>query len=135
MHFLRAMYSGQPKIHGYKINPGIRSAPITYSDIMESWSGIKIIFLDREGYPEKLFIYPEEPMLISFYEDHNGKPIDLNQDSGIHLDPLQSMVTFANKKCTVRYNGSTLDYALVFSGHIGDQRISNMLPDDYNPGD
>lgn len=135
MHFLRALYSGQPKIHGFEINPGVKSAPITYSDIMDSWSGIKIIFLDQEGYPGKLIIYPEKPMLISYYEDHTGKPIDLNLDSGIHLDPQQSMVTFANKKCTVRYNGSTLDYSLIFSGHIGDQRISNMLPDDYNPGD
>ena len=135
MHFLRALYSGQPKIQGYDINPGITIAPTTYSNIMDSWSGIKIIFLDQEGYPEKLMIYPEKPMLISFYQDHTGKPIDLNLDSGIHLDPLQSMVTFANKKCTIRNNGSTLDYSLVFSGEIGDQRISHMLPDDYNPGD
>jgi hypothetical protein len=135
MHFLRALYSDQLKAHGYEINPGIKSAPITYSQIMDSWSGIKIFFLDQEGYQEKLMIYPEEPMMISFYKDYTGKPIDLNRDSGDHLDPLQSMVKFANKKCIVRYNGSTLDYSLIFSGHIGDQRISNMLPDDFMPDD
>lgn len=135
MHFLRALYSGQLKLHGYDINPGIKSAPITYSQIMESSSGIKIIFLDQEGYPEKLMIYPEKPMMISFFKDNTGKPVDLNRDGGIHLDPLQSMVKFANKKCIVRYNGSTLDYSLIFSGYIGDQRISNMLPDDFMPDD
>lgn len=135
MHFLRALYAGQLKAQGYEIDPGIRSAPITYSRIMDSSSGIKIFFLDQEGYPEKLMIYPEKPMVISFYKDYTGKPVDLNRDSGIHLDPIQSMVNFANKKCMVRYNGSTLDYSLLFSGYIGDQRISNMLPDNYNPGD
>ena len=135
MHFLRALYSGQLKVHGYEINPGIKSAPITYSRIMDSRSGIKIFFLDQEGYPEKLMVYPEKPMMISFYKDYTGKPVDLNLDSGDHLDPLQTMVRFANKKCMVRYNGSTLDYSLIFSGHIGDQRISNMLPDDFMPDD
>jgi hypothetical protein len=135
MHFLRALYSGQMKVHGYEINPGIKSAPITYSQIMDSRSGIKIFFLDQEGYPEKLMIYPELPMVISFFKDYTGKPVNLNQDSGTHLDPLQSMVKFANKKCIVRYNGTTLDYSLIFSGHIGDQRISNMLPDDFMPYD
>jgi hypothetical protein len=135
MHFLRALYSGQMKVHGYEINPGIKSAPITYSQIMDSRSGIKIFFLDQEGYPEKLMIYPELPMVISFFKDYTGKPVNLNQDSGTHLDPLQSMVKFANKKCIVRYNGTTLDYSLIFSGHIGDQRISNMLPDDFMPND
>ncbi len=135
MHFLRALYSGQLKVHGYEINPGIKSAPITYSQIMDFRSGIKIFFLDQEGYPEKLMIYPELPMVISFFKDYTGKPVNLNQDSGTHLDPLQSMVKFANKKCIVRYNGTTLDYSLIFSGHIGDQRISNMLPDDFMPND
>ncbi len=135
MHFLRALYSGQLKVHGYEINPGIKSAPITYSQIMDSRSGIKIFFLDQEGYPEKLMIYPELPMVISFFKDYTGKPVNLNQDSGTHLDPLLSMVKFANKKCIVRYNGTTLDYSLIFSGHIGDQRISNMLPDDFMPND
>ena len=135
MHFLRALYSGQLKVHGYKINPGIKSAPITYSQIMDSRSGIKIFFLDQEGYPEKLMIYPELPMVISFFKDYTGKPVNLNQDSGTHLDPIQSMVKFANKKCIVRYNGTTLDYSFIFSGHIGDQRISNMLPDDFMPYD
>jgi hypothetical protein len=135
MHFLRALYSGQMKVHGYEINPGIKSAPITYSQIMDSRSGIKIFFLDQEGYPEKLMIYPELPMVISFFKDYTGKPVNLNQDSGTHLDPIQSMVKFANKKCIVRYNGTTLDYSLIFSGHIGDQRISNMLPDDFMPYD
>jgi len=87
------------------------------------------------GYPEKLMVYPEQPMVISFFKDYTGKPVDLSLDSGSHLDPLQSMVKFANKKCIVRYNGSTLDYSLIFSGHIGDQRISNMLPDDFMPDD
>jgi len=135
MHFLRALQSGQLRVQGYKINPGVKLAPITYSQIMDSQPGIKIIFLDQEGYPEKLMIYPDTPMVISFFKDYTGKPVDLNRDSGDHLEPLQSMVKFANKKCIVRYNGSTLDYSLIFSGHIGDQRISNMLPDDYNPGD
>ena len=135
MHFLRALYSGQLKAHGYEINPGIKSAPITSLQIMDSWSGIKIFFLDQEGYQEKLMIYPEESMIISFYKDYTGKPVDLNRDSGDHLDPLQSMVKFANKECIVRYNGSTLDYSLIFSGHIGDQRISNMLPDDFMSND
>jgi hypothetical protein len=133
MHFLRALYSGQLKVHGYKIYPGIKSVSINNSRILDSRSGIKILFLDQEGYPEKLMIYPEQPMVISFYKDNTGKPVDLNRDSGIYLDPQQSMVKFAGKKCTVRYNGSTLDYSLVFSGHMGDQRISNMLPDDFMP--
>jgi len=135
MHFLRALQSGQLRVQGYKINPGVKLAPITYSQIMDSQPGIKIIFLDQEGYPEKLMIYPDTPMVISFFKDYTGKPVDLNRDIGDHLDPLQSMVKFANKKCMVRYNGSTLDYSLIFSGHIGDQRISNMLPDDFMPYD
>jgi len=135
MHFLRALYSGQLRVQGYEINPGIKYAPITYSQIMDSQPGIKIFFLDQEGYPEKLMIYPETAMVISFFKDYTGKPVDLNRDIGDHLDPLQSMVKFANKKCMVRYNGSTLDYSLIFSGYIGDQRISNMLPDDFMPYD
>jgi hypothetical protein len=39
-----------------------------------------------------------------------------------------------NKKhVLVGYNGTTFDYALIFSGDIGGQRISIMLPDDFTP--
>jgi hypothetical protein len=133
MHFLRALYSGKLKTQGYEINPGIKWIPLTYSGIMKTSSGINIIFLDQEGLPDKMLLYPERPMQILFFKDHTGKPVDLNLESGFHLEPLQSRVRFANKRCTVRKNGTTLDYSMVFSGYISDQRISNMLPVDYEP--
>jgi hypothetical protein len=135
MHFLRALYSGKLKTHGYEINPGSKWIPVTYSGIMNTSSGINILFLDQEGLPEKMLVYPEKPMQISFFEDQFGNPVDLNMDSGFNLDPRQSMIRFVNKRCTVRKNGTTLDYSMIFSGHMGDQRISSMLPDDYEPQD
>ena len=133
MHFLRALYSGKLKTHGYEINPGFKWIPVTYSGIMKTSSGINILFLDQKGMPEKMLLYPESPMQISFFKDYRGEAIDLNLDSGFQMDPVQSRIRFTDKMCTVRYNGTTLDYSMVFSGYISEQRIANMLPDDYEP--
>jgi hypothetical protein len=134
MHFLRSLYLGNPKKHGYDIKPDFYLAPINGNRDLQ-WPGIELIFLDPLGYPDKLLTYPEKPMMIEFVKDYSGKPVNLNQDSGIDLIHHQSKLTFGSKKCTVRYNGTTYDYSLIFSGYIGEQRISMLLPDDFVPGE
>jgi hypothetical protein len=133
MHFLRALYSDQLKSYGYRINPGYQSFPITDARILDSSSGIKIIFLDPLGYPDKMLILPDKPVEISFFEDYSGKPVNLNKENGMHVSPLKSRLTFSKNKCMVRYNGTTFDYSLVFYGDLGGQRIASMLPDDFKP--
>ena len=133
MHFLRALYSDQLNSCGYRISPGYKPVPITDARAQDSWPGIKMIFLDPMGYPDKMLIFPDEPMEISFYEDYSGKPVNLNENSGIQLTPMKSRLTFTKNKCLVRYNGTTFDYSLLFYGYLGGQRIASMLPDDFMP--
>ena len=135
MHFLRSLYSGKLKANGYLTKPYFHQASITAYTDSHAWHGIRFVFLDPEGYPDKMLTYPDEPVVISFFENNYGIPVDLNLDSGDHLIPLQSGLTFGSKKCLVRYNGTTFDYSLIFSGHIGGQRISTMLPNDFMPDD
>ncbi len=47
MHFLRALYSGYPKKHGYFINTDLDSVSITGYEDMNSWPGIKFIWIKR----------------------------------------------------------------------------------------
>ena len=134
MHFLRSLYLGDPKEHGYDIKPDFGSVPVRGASNLH-WSGIEFIFLDPEGYPKKHMIYPEEPMMINFVKDDSGEPINLNLDKGIDLIHHQSELTFGSRKCIIRSNGTTFDYGLIFSGYIGGQRVAILLPDDFNPGD
>jgi hypothetical protein len=133
MHFLRALYSGDLKRQGYRINPDISQVPITSYGNADSWPGIKFIFLDPEGYPVKLMICPEKPMSIEFVKDFSGKPVNLERDNGTDLIHLHSKLAFGSKKCVIRYNGTTYDYSLIFSGYIGRQRLATLLPDDFVP--
>ena len=71
------------------------------------------------GKPDKLLIYPEESMVISFFDDYAGRPVDLIQNESVNWAPRQSEITFVNKKCIVRYNGTTFDYSMLFTGYIG----------------
>ena len=134
MHFLRSLYLGDPKEHGYDIKPDFGSVPVRGASNLH-WSGIEFIFLDPEGYPKKHMIYPEEPMIINYVSDESGEPINLNLDKGIDLIHHQSKLTFGSRKCIIRSNGTTFDYSLIFSGYIGGQRVANLLPDDFIPGD
>ena len=108
MHFFRAVYSDQLKSNGCRINPGLIRVPITNPEMADIGTGINIIFPDPEGYPYKLMIYPEKPTEISFFEDHSGEPVNLNQDSGFYLYPQKSEPNFSKMKCLVRYNGDHL---------------------------
>ncbi len=133
MHFLRALYSENPKKHGYSVDTDFDSIPITPYIDMDSWPGKKIIFLDPEGYPDKQLIYPEESMKIQYYEDYSGRP--QNQNNKIRTDkdwiPLQTELTILSKDCIIRSNGTTFDYSMLFTGYIGEQKIARMLPDDF----
>jgi hypothetical protein len=131
MHFLRALYSGYPKKHGYFINTDFDSVLITSYGDMDSWPGIKFIFLDQENYPDKQLIYPDKSMVIQFFEDYAGRPVNLYRPKWNDWKPRQSELTFLSKKCIVRYNGTTFDYSLLFTGYIGEQKISRMVPDDF----
>jgi hypothetical protein len=133
MHFLRSLYSGSLKANGYLISPTFQRLNLNGNENLNLLHGVKFIFLDPDGYPEKLLILPEEPLEISFFEDYSGAPVNLNQDDGRFLIPNQSKLTYGDKECFVRYNGTTFDYGLIFHGDIGNQRISRMLPDDFNP--
>ena len=134
MHFLRSLYEGDPKKHGYDIKPGFYSVPVEVTSDLH-WSGIEFLFLDPEGYPEKHMMYPEEPMMINFISDGSGKPINLKLDKGLDLVPRQSKLTFGSRKCIIRSNGTTFDYSMIFSGDMGGQRVAILLPDDFNPKD
>ena len=63
----------------YDINLDFYQVPLSGTRDMK-WPGIELIFLDSEGYPDKLLIYPEKPVLIEFVKNSSGKPVDLNQD-------------------------------------------------------
>lgn len=133
MHFLRALYSENPKKHGYFVGTDFDSIPITPYIDMDSWPGKKIIFLDPEGYPDKQLIYPEESMIIQYYEDYSGRPQNLNNNIRTDKDwiPLQTELTILSKDCIIRSNGTTFDYSMLFTGYIGKQKIAGMLPDDF----
>lgn len=132
MHFLRSLYLGNPKKHGYDIRPNYYPAPINrYRDL--EWQGIKLLFLDPEGYPDRLLLYPSGTMTINFIQKYNGEPLDLTEDNGQDLIHHYSEVKFGSSKCIIRSIGTTSDYCLMFSGYIGGQRISTLLPDDFEP--
>jgi hypothetical protein len=133
MHFLRALYAGQLKSNGYRISPSFTSVPVDYPREIDTRSGITITFHDPEGTPDRVLVYPEQPMAILFFKDYTGEPVNLIWDSGDHILPERSEIKFANRKCAVRYNGTTLDYSLVFWGYMGEQRVAKMLPDDFTP--
>ena len=91
MHFLRSLYLGDPKEHGYEIKPGFDSAPVSGPRDLH-WTGIEFIFLDPEGYPDKHLIYPDEPMIINYVSDESGEPINLN------LDKLVIIMLWTNER-------------------------------------
>ncbi len=132
MHFLRSLYLGNPKKHGYDIKPDFYPAPITGNRDLE-WPGIKLIFLDSEGYPDRILLYPNHTMTIDFVQKYSGEPLDLTEDKGSDLIHHYSEVNFGSKRCMIRSIGTTSDYCLIFSGYIGGQRVSTMLPDDFVP--
>lgn len=130
MHFLRSLYLGNPKKHGYDIKPDFYPAPIYgYRDL--EWPGKKLVFLDPEGYPDRLLLYPNEAMTIDFVQKYSGEPVDLTERKSVDLIHHYSEVNFSSEKCIIRSIGTTSDYCLMFSGYIGGQRVSTMLPDDY----
>lgn len=132
MHFLRSLYLGNPKKHGYDIQPGFYPAPVNrYRDL--DWPGIKLLFLDPEGYPDRLFLYPASKMTIIFVQHYSGEPLDLTKNDGSNANHHYSEIHFGSDKCVIRSIGTTSDYCLMFSGYIGGQRISTMLPDDFEP--
>jgi hypothetical protein len=133
MHFLRSLYQGDPKEQGYEIKPGFASAPASRTRDLH-WTGIEFLFLDPEGYPDKQLIYPDEPMIINYVSDETGEPVNLSLDKRIDLIHHPSKLTFGSRKCIIRSNGTTSDYSLIFSGYIGGQRVANLLPDDFIPG-
>ena len=132
MHFLRSLYLGNPKKHGYDIKPDFYPAPITGNRDLE-WPGIKLIFLDSEGYPDRILLYPNHTMTIDFVQKYSGVPLNLNERKGTDLIHHYSEVNFGSKRCIIRSIGTTSDYCLIFSGYIGGQRVSTMLPDDFMP--
>lgn len=131
MHFLRALYSGDPKEHGYLIRPEFRRDPSRRSRDVDTLHDIKISFLDPLGKAEKLLYYPEKSMVIQFFYDYSGRPVDLVHHKLTDLVPLQSELTFTSNKCIIRYNGTTFDYSMLFTGYIGERKISTLLPDDF----
>jgi len=132
MHFLRSLYLGNPRKHGYDIRPNYYPAPINRYRDME-WQGIKLLFLDPEGYPDRLLLYPSGTMTINFIQKYSGEPLDLTVEKGVDLIHHYSEVKFGSKKCIIRSIGTTSDYCLMFSGYIGGQRVSTLLPDDFEP--
>ena len=134
MHFLRSLYLGNPKKHGYDIKPDFYPAPITGNRDLQ-WPGIELIFLDSEGYPDRRLLYPNRTMTIDFVQKYSGVPLNLNERKGTDLIHHYSEVNFGSKRCIIRSIGTTSDYCLMFSGYIGGQRVSTMLPDDFMPED
>ena len=133
VHFLRALHSGYPEDHGYYITPDFDSAPITGYEDLDTLPDIKIIFLDPMGKPDKLLIYPERSMVIKYFEDYSGRPLNLNREDWTDGILHQSEITFTSDKCMVYFNGTTNDYSLLYKGYFGNQKISTLLPDDFMP--
>jgi hypothetical protein len=132
MHFLRSLYLGNPRKHGYYIQPDYYPAPLhRYRDL--EWNGSKLLFLDPEGYPDRLFLYPARKMTIIFVQKYSGGPLDLTENDGSNALHHYSEIHFGSDKCVIRSIGTTSDYCLMFSGYIGGQRISTLLPDDFEP--
>jgi hypothetical protein len=74
-------------------------------------------------------------MTIDFVQKYSGVPLNLNERKGTDLIHHYSEVNFGSKRCIIRSIGTTSDYCLMFSGYIGGQRVSTMLPDDFMPDD
>ncbi len=70
MHFLRSLYLGNPREHGYDIKPDFYLAPISGNSDMH-WPGIKLIFLDSDGYPDRILLYPNHTMTIDFVQKYS----------------------------------------------------------------
>jgi hypothetical protein len=91
MHFLRALYSGQLRANGYFIDPSLRQVSITGYRDSDSWPGIKFVFVDPEGYPDKMLICPEEPLsTIPSYSQ------DISVDRG--FQPCCRMISCSNNE-------------------------------------
>jgi len=131
MHFLKALYSGHPGDHGYYINPDFDPSPIKGYEDLDTLPGIKIVFLDPMGNPDKLLLYPERSMEIKYFDDFVGRPLNLNREDWTEGIPHQSEIIFTSDKCMVRLNGTTTDYSLLYKGDFGNQKISTLLPDDF----
>ena len=131
VHFLKALYSGHPGDHGYYINPDFDPSPIKGYEELDTLPGIKIIFLDPVGKPDKLLIYPERSMVVKYFDDFVGRPLNLNREDWTEGILHQSEIIFTSDKCMVRFNGTTTDYSLLYKGDFGNQKISTLLPDDF----
>jgi hypothetical protein len=131
MNFLRALYSGNPKEHGYLITPDFYPVNITENEDLESVTGIKIIFPDRKGQPEKLLIHPEDHLSIQYDRDHSYRPMNLDKDRWVQKMPMGSELNFSINQCRVRFNGTTFDYSMVSTGKIVTPGVPTMLPDKF----
>ncbi len=132
-HFLKALYSGYPEEHGYYINPDLESTPITEDRDLDALPGTKIVFLDPVGNPDKLLICPEKSMVVQYFEDYSGRPLNLNREDWTDGVSHKSEIIFTSEKCMVRYNGTTFDYSLTYTGYFGNRKISTLLPDNFIP--
>ena len=132
-HFLKALYSGYPEEQGYHISPDLEAVPITEYRNLDVLPGTKIVFLDPVGNPDKLLICPEKSMVVQYFEDYYGRPLNLNLEDWTAGVLHKSEIIFTSDKCTIRYNGTTFDYCLTYTGYFGNQKISTLLPDNFNP--
>lgn len=127
-HFCRSLYDDKLEQNGYRIYEaivdifGLNAVPLNPEP-----------YLQREG--EYLIItgLNKKRLFISYCEERNGKPKDLN----IYKEawPVQSQIIFLKDTCLIGENGTIPGNTIVFGNPVGDKKVGAILPDDYKPMD
>jgi hypothetical protein len=69
------------------------------------------------------------------YYQKNGLPIDIQKmnKKPVPNQEFISRIYFFKDSCTIRENGTTADYSVMFDGIIGGKSVGSMLPATYYP--
>lgn len=88
-------------------------------------------YMDTEGKYAIITGLNKKRLIMRYYYDRNGRPVDLNKNNGINF--IDSQIIFRRDTCVIGPGGTIPGNTIIFGSPVGDKKVGSMLPDNYTP--
>ncbi|MEI7422313.1 MAG: carboxypeptidase-like regulatory domain-containing protein [Prolixibacteraceae bacterium] len=132
MHFLRALFSDSLNQESYKISDcKLVQVKSKSGALFQNFTPLETNSARIVRYPDRTTFFSSKPLLISYFNNH---PELASEVIGYEPKKYESTIEFSDSLTVFRNGYFKHPFAATWGGQMGNERIADLLPFDFVPG-